>query len=60
MVTSPEHPSILLSKEVRVLVQSLAPLHRTDGCQMLGMDGISTIEVMGSSILQSAVVILSI
>src|SRR5436309_10844158 len=29
MVTSPEHPSILLSEEVRVLVQSLAPIHRT-------------------------------
>jgi hypothetical protein len=29
MVTSPEHPSILLSEEVRVLVQSLASIHRT-------------------------------
>jgi hypothetical protein len=28
MVTSPEHPSILLSKEVGVRVQSLAPRHR--------------------------------
>ena len=36
MVTSPEHPSILLSKEVRVLVQSLAPIHRTDGCRDAG------------------------
>jgi hypothetical protein len=29
MVTSPEHPSILLSEEVRVLVQSLTSIHRT-------------------------------
>jgi hypothetical protein len=29
MVTSPEHPSILLSEEVGVLVQSLAPIPRT-------------------------------
>jgi hypothetical protein len=29
MVTSPEHPSILLSEEIWVLVPSLAPLHRT-------------------------------
>src|SRR2546421_342988 len=29
MVTSPEHPSILLSEEIWVLVQSLPPLHRT-------------------------------
>src|SRR6266446_2843338 len=33
MVTSPKHPSILLSEEVRVLVQSLAPIHHTDGCR---------------------------
>src|SRR5258706_10639578 len=36
MVTSPEHPSILLSKEIRVLVQSLAPIHRTAGCRDAG------------------------
>jgi hypothetical protein len=29
MVTSPGHPSILFSEEVGVLVQSLAPPHRT-------------------------------
>src|SRR2546422_11345738 len=29
MVTSPEHPSILLSEEVGVLVQALAPIPRT-------------------------------
>jgi len=35
-LTSPEHPSILLSEEVRVLVQSLAPLHHPDGCRDAG------------------------